>query len=76
MKDIEKAVEDFLKAKKKEKTADEMMEEAYANAEGVTVEELREYRSFLAGDRRYRKSGDPMKKIVEELREIFRRICR
>ena len=73
MKDIEKAVEDFLKAKKKEKTADEMIEEAYANAEGVTVEELREYRSFWREIEDI-ENPETNEKIVEELREIFRRI--
>lgn len=72
-KDIEKAVENFIKAKKKEKTADEMMEDAYAKAEGVTAEELKEYRSFW---REIEDIEDPEtnEKVVEELREIFRKI--
>lgn len=73
MKDIEKAVEDFLKSKKKEKTADEMMEEAYAKAEGVTVEELREYRTFWREIEDI-ENPETNEKTVEGLREIFRKI--
>lgn len=73
MKDIEKAVENFLKSKKKEKTADEMMEEAYAKAEGVRVEELREYRTFWREIEDI-ENPETNEKTVEELREIFRKI--
>ena len=75
MKDIEKAVEDFLKAKKKEKTADEMMEEAYAKAEGVTVEELREYRSFWREIEDI-ENPETNEKVVEELRKSSEKLSR
>ena len=72
-KEIEKAVEDFLEGKKGEKSLDEMAEEAYARSQGVSPEDLRDYRKFYEQLENI-KNPETDKSVVEEIREIFKKI--
>lgn len=72
-KDIERATEEFIKNKKGEKSAEQLAEEAYAKAEGVTAEELREYRRFRQTIEEI-KNPETDESVVEKLRKIFRKI--
>lgn len=71
--DIEKAVKEFAAQKKKEKSADDLALEAIARAEGVTVEDLKEYQRFWQ-DLESLQNPETNESVVEELREIFRQI--
>ncbi len=75
-KEVEKAVKDYLEAKKKkgkEKSQEELLLEAYAKEAGVTVEDLRTYQSFWSGVEGI-ENPETNERVVEELREIFRQI--
>lgn len=71
--EIEKAVKKYEEAKKNEKSPAELAEEAYAKAEGVTVNELREYRRFLE-ELEEIKNPETNETVIEEIREIFRKV--
>ena len=72
-KKIAEAVKNYIEAKKKQKTADELALEAYTKAEGVKTEELLEYRKFWQEVENL-KNPETDEYLVEELREIFKRI--
>ncbi len=71
--DIEKAVKEFVAKKKKERSTDDLALEAIARAEGVTVEDLKEYQRFWQ-DVESLHNPETNESVVEELREIFRQI--
>lgn len=71
--DIEKAAEKYIKAKKGEKSIEDMSKEAYAKAEGVTVEELNEYERFWHEIENI-KNPETNEFVIEELRAMFKRI--
>ena len=73
MAEIEKALKEHEKAKKEEKTPAELAEEVYAKAEGITAEELREYRKFLENLEEI-KNPETDESVVEEIRTIFKKI--
>ena len=75
-KEIEKAVKDFLEAKKKkgkEKSQEELLLEAYAKEAGVTVDDLKTYQNFWSGVEGI-ENPETNERVIEELREIFRKI--
>lgn len=75
-KEIEKAVKDYLDAKKakgKEKSQEELLLEAYAKEAGVNVEDLRTYQNFWSQVEGI-ENPETNEYVVEELREIFRKI--
>lgn len=72
-KQIEDAIKKYIDAQKDKKTIDQLTEEAYAKAEGVTYEELSEYRRFWQEIKNI-KNPETDESVVEELRNVFRRI--
>lgn len=70
---LDKAVEKYLKEKGKEKSTDELAEEAYAKAEGITMNELKEYQRFW---QEVESITDPEtdERVIEQLRKIFQKI--
>lgn len=73
--EVEKEIEKS-EAKAEENVSDgtgEQAREAYARAQGVTAQELREYQSFLEQVESI-ENPETGEKVIEELREIFKKI--
>ncbi|MDB4984719.1 MAG: hypothetical protein JWM20_898 [Patescibacteria group bacterium] len=69
----EKAVEEFIDNKSDRKSYEEQSLEAYALAEGVTVEDLKGYRRYIDRVEELR-NPETDELLIEEIRNIFRRI--
>lgn len=71
--DMQKAVEEYLEHRKDEKTPEEKAEEAYAKAEGISIEDMHEYRRFW-GEVENTVNPETDEQVIEELREVFKQI--
>ena len=71
---IENAVKDYIARKKENKKSEEqMIEEAYALEQGVKPEDLKSYQKFWE-EIEGLKNPETNEAVVEELRELFRKI--
>jgi hypothetical protein len=69
----EKILEEYIEKKSETKSYQEQSLEAYAQAEGVTVEDLKGYRRYIEKVENLR-NPETEDLLIEEIRDIFRRI--
>jgi hypothetical protein len=69
----QKAVEEYIEKQSSVESYKERSLEAYAQAEGVTVEDLKGYRRYMEKVENLR-NPETNELLIEEIREIFRRI--
>lgn len=70
-KDLNKAIREYIR--NKQKSSDQLRDEAYAREQGVSVQDLKNYRAFWQKLQDL-KNPETDESVIEELRTIFRQI--